>query len=280
MPENQHPLRDKPESAPHPLRDKPASEKEPKQVGLKVEFEGSVKTPYVTYALLLINVLIFVLRYVNLDFAIQIIQWGVGDTDAILQGRELYRLFTSMFLHLNETHILFNGLALYNIGTFIERIFGHQRFAIIYLLGGLAGSVLACFFDAGGLGASGAIFAIWGAELVYLYLHRQLFGAKVMQRIRSSLLLMGMNFALAFIANNTDSGVRISNAAHFGGLVGGAILTWLISPRFSVKRIEVTSPNQAPVLLVDTNPLKTRITVLLYYGAGLAAALLLAMLVA
>src|SRR5258708_36948653 len=76
-------------------------------------------------------------------------------------------------------HIGFNGYALWPVGRLIEIFFGHARFALIYLLGGLCGSGTSFIFSRGAsLGASGAIMAIFGAEMVFLYQNRRLLGGK------------------------------------------------------------------------------------------------------
>lgn len=282
-----HPLNDAPPPrSPHPLRDLPPEApqgKTPPNNRIKVVFPGTVRVPMATYVLLVINIVLFALRFLAPDFAIAMIRWGVADPNLILNHRELYRLFTAMFLHFNEAHILFNGIALYYIGTNIERIFGHARFLIVYLLGGIAGSVLMVLFGSGGLGASGAVFAIWGAEAIFLYQHRILFGAPAIERLRQSLILMVMNFVMGFVVNLSGGmvggdSVRISNVAHFGGLLGGAILTWLIGPRFMPQLLSQSQEAKVPVVIIQTNQLSHRIRDILFYCIGLVFLLLLAVI--
>ncbi|MCA9915816.1 MAG: rhomboid family intramembrane serine protease, partial [Anaerolineae bacterium] len=182
----------------------------------------------------------------------------------------------------NEAHILFNSLALYYIGSNVERLFGHTRFALIYFLGGLAGSIAMLFAGVGGLGASGAVFAIWGAEVAFFYKHRALFGAVAQARLRSSLIFMGMNFFLGFAANaaaditNAENAIRIGNSAHLGGLIGGGLLAWLIQPHFVAERIANPQPGQVPIQIVQTNKLIDRVRDILFYCVALAGLLLLA----
>lgn len=271
-PRNPHPLSD-----PHPE----APQRPPSgQRTVRVSFPGTAKTPYVTYALLVINVVLFALRYFDLPLARTVLEWGVASAERVLIDRELYRLLSAMFLHLNEAHIVFNCIALYYIGSNVEHIFGHVRFLLIYLLGGLAGSVLMILSGAGGLGASGAVFAIWGAEAVFFYQHRHLFGEIATARLRNSLLMMVMNFLIGFSANIanqlTDSALRISNEGHLGGLIGGALLTWLIGPRFVPVPRAVSQPDDLPFVIDEVNPLAGRVRELLLYGSGLATLILLA----
>lgn len=280
MPDEQpkHPLSDTSPKR-HPLSDiTPEAEEKPK--GRNVPIPLGAKKPILTYALIAINVAIFALRYINPELSNQILFWGYADSDAILNNREFYRLFTSMFLHFNEMHILFNVIALNYIGSNLERLFGHLRFGLIYLLGGLAGSILPTFFSSGGLGASGAVFAIWGAEVVFLYHHRAIFGKAGRARLQNSLVLMAFNFFIGFSANAlatvADSGIRIGNAAHFGGLLGGVALAWLIAPRFVVQRKENPSVGDLPIEIVQANQLKDKISEILFFTCGLVALLLVA----
>jgi len=281
-----HPLEDRPR---HPLSDPPKPKpQQSAQQGIRVQLPGASNRPYLTYILIAVNVAIFVLRYIQPELAVDILVWGYVDSDRVLHPstREVYRLFTAMFLHLNEAHILFNGLALYYIGRNVERLFGTVRYALVYFLGGLAGSIAMLFVGAGGLGASGAVFAIWGAEVVFLYQHRQLLGGVAQARLRSSLTYMALNFFFGFAVNaaaditNAENAIRIGNSAHFGGLVGGAILAWLIGPRFIAERVSQPEPGEAPIRIVETNHLVNRIREVLFFSAGLAGLLLLATLIA
>lgn len=273
-----HPLNNKPASG-HPLSDAPPPQEKRAQ-GVPIPIPMGAQKPILTYAIIAVNVALFALRYVLPDVSNAVLIGGFASTELILDGRQYYRLFTSMFLHLNEIHIAFNSLALYYIGANVERLFGHVRFGLIYLLGGLLGSILPLFVSVGGLGASGAVFAVWGAEAVFLYQHRQLFGAAGRARLRSSMIFMLMNFFLGFTFNAASSGtensVSIGNVAHLGGLLGGVILTWFIGPKLVAKRVDSPQVGQAPVKIVEVNPLDKHIPTLLYFGCTLLALILLA----
>ena len=161
----------------------PAPPPGPRRVAVRMP----VDAPRLTYALLAIIVLIGLYTFsLSADDQNQFFtDWA--KINVLIQDGEYYRLFTSMFLHLNVTHLLFNGYALYVLGRDVEGLFGTARFAVIYFLGGLSGSLASFVFtNAPSVGASGAIFAIFGALMVYFYQHRDLHGAAGRQHLRAA----------------------------------------------------------------------------------------------
>lgn len=275
----------------HPLYDKPAEPQterpQPPQQPIRVTVPPTMgQRPYLTYALIAINVLIFLVRYISEPTALAWLLQGAIIPEAILQQGEWYRLFTSMFLHLDEAHILFNSLALFYIGQFVETNSGWARFAIIYILGGLGGSALHLLlggYETLAAGASGAVFALWGAQVLYLRLHRDILGPRAQVLLRNSVLLMGLNFFLGFFTSGLDAVTGgqvqavIANWAHLGGLVGGVVLAWLLGPRHSVKRGQ-TSDGQHHIVIADEHPLATHYGSISLYLIGLVAVLLLSVL--
>lgn len=218
--------------------------------------------PVLTYGLLALIGLIFV--YYNslnpLQQTLLVNDWAKVN-EAVYDG-EYYRLFTAMFLHLDLSHIAFNGLALYIFGRDVEGLFGHTRFLVIYLLGGLTGSVASLIYtDAPSIGASGAIFALFSALGVHFYQHRQLYGPYASIRVRQMVVLAFINILFGL-----SPGTRIDNAAHVGGLIGGFILAWFISPEFQ-RQPRVLPSNQ--IVIMDTNPLERWFFVPIVYSTVL-----------
>jgi membrane associated rhomboid family serine protease len=123
-----------------------------------------------------------------------------------------WRPFTAMFLHASLIHIGLNMLFLYWIGTPMERAVGHLRFLLIYLVSGLCGSAAVLVLDPNSVtvGASGAIFGILGAALVYERQRTFVLGG-------SALSIIVINLVLSF----TISGISIGG--HVGGLIGGVL---------------------------------------------------------
>lgn len=243
--DKQHPLEGPPPRRRHPLEGDPAPPPqrppETDQPRPQVTVRMSIVPPYVTYAMAAINVAIFIIGMLLPDIGEVFFREGASRTYEVLVQGEFYRLFTAMFLHASIAHIFFNAYALYIIGTMLEPVFGHGRFLMIYLLGGLGGSVLSVIMgspdprmSAFSVGASGAVFAIFGAEMIYLYRHRQMLGERGMAQFRNLLFLLGINFFIGIASTAEGARVRIDNWAHLGGLIGGLVLTWLIGPFYRV----------------------------------------------
>ncbi|MBK8024194.1 MAG: rhomboid family intramembrane serine protease [Chloroflexi bacterium] len=244
--------------------------------------------PYVTYGIIAINVAIFVLRALNRQIDFDLLLWGANHPPDVLQNGEVYRLVTSMFLHAsiystfgafalqNALHLIFNMYILYMEGTRTEQIFGHLRFAAIYFLGGLAGSVLSTVLNdpsVYSLGASGAVFAVLGARWVFLYKHRILFGAGGrFERARvTQLLVLNLVFGLLTALSGGSALGRVDNFAHLGGALGGAALAWAIAPFFVLR----THPDQTNHLVAeDINPLRNHYRELTLFALSLMAVLI------
>ncbi|MDQ6840108.1 MAG: rhomboid family intramembrane serine protease [Actinomycetota bacterium] len=129
-----------------------------------------------------------------------------------------YRLVTAAFLHVNTEHILFNMITLLVIGSPVEALVGRFRFGAIYLIAGIGGSVCSYLLSVPGIegiGASGAIFGLFGAYAVLARRHR--FDTRLV------LILIVIELGISFI----DPG--IDWRAHIGGLLVGALLTWVFT---------------------------------------------------
>lgn len=235
--------------------------------------------PYATYALVAVNVGLFVLGFALPQLGEDLFRWGALFPRDVVIGKEFYRLVTAMFLHGSAAHILFNAYVLYSFGSQLERLIGHTRFALIYLLGGLGGSVLRVLLGGAdavpSLGASGAVFAILGGYYVFLHQHSKLLGPGG-QALRRNLLFIGLlNLALGFATNLASGPVRIDNLGHLGGLIGGVALAWFINPIYVLKRHPDYSDDRH-FQAVDINPLNRRYWIISLYVAALMALLIAA----
>jgi rhomboid protease GluP len=147
--------------------------------------------------------------------------WGANFGPATQDG-QWWRLYTAMFMHFGVVHLALNMWALWDVGRLVERLYGRPRFITIYVVSGVAGNLFSLVVqgsDAVSGGASGAIFSLFGALLVFLwrerlqvdrYEFRWMFGAASV----FTLLTLGAGRVIP----------GIDNAAHIGGLVAGALL--------------------------------------------------------
>ncbi|HBA37759.1 MAG TPA: hypothetical protein DCY94_03465 [Firmicutes bacterium] len=173
------------------------------------------KTNIVTYTLMAINILLFIVAAVgNLTESFDLYTALSLNKGRVLGG-EIYRFITSMFMHENLFHLLMNMYALQIIGTQVESYIGKTKFITIYMFSGIIGGLLSCVvngLNVWSLGASGAIFGLMGALLYFGYHYRLYLDSALKTQIVP---LIAMNLMIGFIFPNID------NAAHIGGLVGG-----------------------------------------------------------
>jgi membrane associated rhomboid family serine protease len=175
-----------------------------------------IRKPLITQIIIGICVAAFGLEMLTgRDFA-----WNFGIAGAaITQNGEYYRFLTSMFLHVDIIHIAFNMLILYQFGSALETLMGSPRFALLYLGGGLGGGLASILFNDPytlSVGASGAIFGLLGAYVIYAMRARLDTNAVV--------IMIGINLVLGFVLPGIDW------HAHLGGLVVGAILGSALTP--------------------------------------------------
>lgn len=175
-----------------------------------------------TYILIALNVAVYIYTAILSGNAFQTsidVQAQWGQYNLLVFNGWYYQLLTSMFIHASLFHLVGNLLFLLIFGLRGEEMFSLPEFLTIYLVGGLFGNILSLGFgpDFISVGASGAIFAMFGACVIY--------GRRsVRQSILGALVYA---FFLFFI--NTGAGVNI--VAHLGGLVFGLLLGYLIATR-------------------------------------------------
>lgn len=268
-----------PDRPPHPLYGGPPTPDSPDDKPKRPERPAIVpirtQRPTFTFWLIGINVAIFLAGMINPTLNNWLFVNGSAYPPAILGDLALHRLFTAMFLHANLMHILFNMYALFIIGANVERALGSTRFLLIYLLGGLGGSVLSVAlgdYAVPSVGASGAVFAVWAAEMVHVYRHRQLYGGLGQRILINSAVFLAFNLFLGFSIPNID------NWGHIGGFIGGAALTFLIGPRYLLKPGMDPASMQPRLRVSDINPISQRTWMLAtVYSIGLLGILILAM---
>jgi rhomboid protease GluP len=205
--------------------------KEMGNTGQAQRYFGRARTgvfaPYATYGLIGFTALVSLL-------ALYVVP-GVGDAFALdkqaVAGGEWWRLLTDTLIHVSILHLLFNMYALYIVGPLVEAMYGRVLYLGFYALAGAAGSVASyLFLPAPSVGASGAIFGLFGLLAVATYVHKPALGRQARALTSQIVLLIVINLALGFGAGGIF-GASIDNAAHVGGLVAGAWLGLTVVPR-------------------------------------------------
>ena len=176
----------------------------------------SSDTARVSVALVVLNVLVYVVQLGRPDLAVRFgnlaLALSGGDLIGVADG-QYYRLLTSAFLHANAFHLLTNMFALAMLGPQLEAALGRSRYLLLYLLSAVGGSVLSFLVSPAGtigVGASGAIFGLFGAYYVVV---RRL-GGDTQQIV----VLLVINLVITFAVPIIDW------RAHLGGLVTGALI--------------------------------------------------------
>lgn len=174
------------------------------------------KVPYVTYILIAINVIMYVVPFL-LGKGNLMIETFCTHGPSVRAG-QYYRLLTGILLHGSLIHLGCNCYSLYVIGTQIESFLGKFKFLVIYLFSGLMGSLFSISFNGNvaSIGASGAIFGLMGALAYFGYYYRVYFGNILKSQIIPLIIL---NLGLGFMVTGID------NFAHIGGLLGGIFVT-------------------------------------------------------
>jgi rhomboid protease GluP len=193
----------------------------------KVDFERRMgRVPPVTIVTLALLALIFVaeIRMGALASKESIIAMGALARERVVAG-EYWRLLTAPWLHGGTEHLVGNGIALYILGMVCEAAFGRAQLVVLYVLSGLAGSLVSMLVSVGpSVGASGAIFGLQGAAIVLLRRERD----RLLVRDRR------VGFVLLIWAIYTIAGGLtdpfIDNGAHIGGALGGALIALRLRP--------------------------------------------------
>jgi rhomboid protease GluP len=140
-----------------------------------------------------------------------------GQYNPYVFNGEVWRLFTGMFVHANIAHIVGNMLFLFIYGLRAEDMFDIKEYLLIYFMSGLAGGLLTLFLwpDILSVGASGAIFGMIGATMVYL---RRAIGQSIITALMFVFFLFVFNF-----------GPNVNYLAHLGGLAVGLLIGYVLA---------------------------------------------------
>lgn len=188
------------------------------------------RQPLVTYALIVINVALFLLVYTRGGPSNETALRDFGAlSPQLVENGQAWRMFTALFLHASVPHILFNMTSLFAVGTLAERLYGSSKFLAIYVGAGLIGSLCSFAFavmsgqmNELGVGASGAIFGVAGALVAIRFHTSDVIPERLRRRVSSSMApLVAVSLIFAYLTPHID------NAAHVGGLCGGILLSFI-----------------------------------------------------
>lgn len=180
--------------------------------------------PIITYILIFINIVMFVLMYMlgnGSENTNTLIDFGANYI-LLTKAGEYYRLITSGFLHIGVIHLLLNMYSLYIVGSQVEYFYGKVKYIIIYLFSLIMGSLFTVALSSVNTvsaGASGAIFGLLGSILYFGIKYRGYIGNSLVNQIVPVVVL---NLIIGF----TTPG--IGNAAHIGGLIGGYLISMAV----------------------------------------------------
>ncbi|MCM1053716.1 MAG: rhomboid family intramembrane serine protease [Ruminococcus sp.] len=178
-----------------------------------------IKKNIITPILIGICIVMFILTYIlgnGSEDVGTLLMFGANSRVLVKLG-QVWRLVTSIFLHIGIVHLIVNMYALYIIGRQLEGFLGKIKYLIVFLGSGILGSLLSVVInDSVSAGASGAIFGLLGSLLYFGYHYRLYLGTVLKTQIIPVIVL---NLAIGFILPGID------NFAHIGGLVGGYLIT-------------------------------------------------------
>ena len=173
----------------------------------------------ITFTLIAINVIVFLIPQVMVQWAEPFYQNGALNAYWVINQGESYRLLTSLFLYADMMHIVMNMLSLYMVGTMVEKLFSKISYLSIYFISGLFGSFASMFIhpSSGAVGASGAIFGVFGALAGFAWIHRQTMREQFIHFMKNFGVILLVNLGIGLVFPSIDM------SAHIGGLIAGLV---------------------------------------------------------
>jgi len=190
---------------------------------------------YLTESIIAINIIIYIIcaianqNFFDIDLEI-LLEFGASNGFLVVLKDQWYRLFTSMFLHGGLMHIVMNMFSLYIVGKGVELYFSRLSYILLYIFSGIVGSMVSLFIHPGsiGVGASGAIFGIFGAIMGFFVVYRNQLASNGIKVFKEFGVILGLNLIFGLSISSIDM------SAHIGGLVVGFVGGYMISknPKF------------------------------------------------
>ena len=191
---------------------------------------GEASKPWLTYAVIGLNAAVWLVMVgLGVDAfepdGYTLLRWGGNLGIATIDG-QWWRLLTATFLHAGILHLAFNLYFAWVIGRLCEQIYGPAAYALVYLGSGLFASLVSIAWQpmVVSVGASGALFGVFGAFLGFTIRRRDMLPPEFVSSVRrNALILIGINLALGLAVPGIDV------AAHAGGLAGGLAIGYAIA---------------------------------------------------
>ncbi|MEQ8156058.1 MAG: rhomboid family intramembrane serine protease [Clostridiaceae bacterium] len=185
---------------------------------------GSIS--YITAGLIGINILVFLYTaYLSgsiMDINVAVLYYSGAKVTELIKAGEYWRLLTSAFLHGGLIHIAVNMYSLFYTGNYAEKIYGKRNFLGIYFLSAAGASLMSMITDSISVGASGAIFGLLGALLIFAYKEKDKIGKGFLKNLLS---IVAINLVMGLMLPNID------NFGHIGGLLTGVAAGYLFYRR-------------------------------------------------
>lgn len=178
----------------------------------------------ITYSIIILNLIVYIFSslfsqdIIDMDIQTLVDMGALYGPLTVLKG-EWWRLFTAMFLHAGMTHLLMNMFSLYLIGRGAEMYFDTKSYLSIYLFSGLLGGLASLYMHpvSVGIGASGAVFGVFGALAGFFLAHREKIQEHTKAFMKDFTIIIGINLVIGFSIPSVDV------SAHVGGLLVGVI---------------------------------------------------------
>ena len=189
-----------------------------------------IKRYKLTYTLIILNSIVYLFSaffsqsFTDMDME-TLVNMGALYGPYVVQEGEWWRLFTAMFLHGGMTHLLMNMFSLYIVGRGAEMYFDTKSYLSIYLFSGLIGGLVSLFVHPGsvGVGASGAIFGVFGALAGFFLAHRDKVATHAKAFMKDFSIIIGINLVIGLSIPSVDV------SAHLGGLAVGVVGGFVLS---------------------------------------------------
>jgi rhomboid protease GluP len=195
----------------------------------KLTFITAAHTSRVTYILIAVTILVFIAQVVIINqTGVDLVSRSLAKINENVAMGEYWRVVTPLFIHGSLLHLAFNVYSLFLLGRAMEGHYGHVRFLILYLLGGMSGYIVSLWMTPSpSYGAASGLFGVLAGEAVFIFQNRFLFGNRLRSILFNIGLLLVVNLGMSIFLQLDVWGL-------VGGIMGGIAFSWLGGPLYGV----------------------------------------------